>query len=1398
MEDSSPPMLSLFGEALACQSAEEQAAFLDRACGANAELRAKLESLLQAHRESGDFLLGRPASQPLHATCATSEAERPGATVGPYKLLEQIGEGGMGAVYMADQQAPVRRRVALKIIKPGMDTRRVIARFEAERQALALMDHPNIARVLDAGETASGRPYFVMELVRGVPINEYCDQHSLSISERLKLFDLVCHAVQHAHQKGIIHRDIKPTNVLVTLHDGRPVPKVIDFGIAKATGQQLTEKTLFTEFHQLIGTPLYMSPEQAELSGLDIDTRSDIYSLGVLLYELLTGTTPLERGRLKEAAYDEVRRIIREEDPPKPSTRASSLEHSQPSLAALRSTEPRKLCHLLQGDLDWIVMKALEKDRTRRYATAAGLAADIQRHLSDQPVEACPPSAAYRFRKFARRNRVALVTASVVLVALAAGTLVSSWQAIRATQAEALADARLRTEATARAEEARQRQVADNERREAEKQREAAEANFQKARQAVDEYFTLVSESKLLDVPGLQSLRRDLLEAALRFYRESANQRSSDPNTLASLAVTYLRVAEIYHATDRNDDAVAAMEQAMEVIDRLRRQHPTATEAHGRLAGFWKGLRRIKGGTEMPTDSERALRTLQRLANTWEELSLEHPSIVEFQSDLAAIEVHIADLLKSGGQLAAARPFLVKAQEIGNKLVRDNPSVPEYKAGLAAVYHQLAMGLITTDRAAEADALLEKSIELREQLVSEFPKIPDYRRDLAISLVQRGSRRDQDRAAEAEADYRRALSFDLALAREFPAAMLYQESLVQHTVLLIDFITSSGRTADTAEIAGTTLAVIEQYMTSIVGTLDPHVIVPAGEIPRSLGFGLMTQHQPVSAERMFLSGLKIFEHARIDPRAAQDETWRSRYLFFAADTHRALGYAIAQQGRDQEAEGHFRQAAELSLGLPATFFASNPTYSPYVAVCSIDYANFLRFRSRLDEAVTMLRQAVDYFAHRSTQLPENTELRKGEAESRFLLGETLQQSADPDTAQAEWGKAIELYHTLAEQEPTQPFHRARLSDSHWKIAKTLQSKGQIDPAIEAGQRAVEENERLVQAFPAHTDHRLNLAYLHRELSDMLRAAGRSAEAAEAFSASCELYKKLDADFPDKTEFRNDLTRHYVLLAEGLLAQAKHAETEGILRQAVQTFDELAAAHPAAPDYRRIRALFEARLARLRSLTGKADDADQAIHQAVDSHQKIIEDFPEYNELGLVYLNLAILLMAAGQPEPAESAYAKGVELVGNNADVLNNFAWRFATAPEPRFRQPRWGVELARKATEVAPQVKTYFNTLGVAQYRAGAWQDAVATLDQVVNETNGGTSFDFFFLAMAEWQLGNKESAQTWFAKAVEWMEKHQPENYELCRFQAEAQELLGIKPLSTSPPDAPAPASVATPMGS
>jgi len=468
---------SIFAEALEKKTPQDRAAYLDKACGGDADLRSKLESLLESHDQAGSFLEA-PALDVTVTFDKSPLTEGPGTVIGPYKLLEKIGEGGMAYVYMAEQERPLRRRVALKIIKLGMDTKQVIARFEVERQALAVMDHPNIAKVFDAGATETGRPYFVMELVKGVSITEYCDKNKLSTPERLDLFIQVCNAVQHAHQKGIIHRDIKPSNVMVTLHDGKPVPKVIDFGIAKATIQRLTEKTLFTKYAQMIGTPEYMSPEQAEMSGLDIDTRADIYSLGVLLYELLTGTTPFDAEDLRSKGYGEMQRIIRETEPLKPSTKLSTMGDSLAGVAEHRKTNPDLLAKLVRGDLDWIVMKSLEKDRTRRYETVSSLAADVKRHLNEEPVEAGPPGATYRIGKFIRKHRRTVAAVATIVGIIIIGLVVSTSMYVLANRAR-------QNEAVARTKAEQAKVIAEQAKKAEQEQRNLAETKAEDLRRSL-------------------------------------------------------------------------------------------------------------------------------------------------------------------------------------------------------------------------------------------------------------------------------------------------------------------------------------------------------------------------------------------------------------------------------------------------------------------------------------------------------------------------------------------------------------------------------------------------------------------------------------------------------------------------------------------------------------------------------------------------------------------------------------------------------------------------------------------------------------------------------------------------------------------------------------------------
>ena len=857
---STPTDETLFARALELPF-EERAAFLKQACGEDGSRRARIESLLAALREAEhDF---------LETNSAVTSLAIPHEVIGSYKLLQKIGEGGCGVVYMAEQERPVRRRVALKIIKLGMDTQEVVARFEAERQAIAMMDHPNIAKMLDAGATTAGRPYFVMELVRGVQITKYCDERNLSTRARLELFTQVCYAVQHAHQKGVIHRDLKPSNILVTLHDGTPVPKVIDFGIAKATQGRLTDATLFTAFEQFIGTPAYMSPEQAEMSALDIDTRSDIYTLGVLLYELLTGRPPFDPHTLVSAGLNEIRRIIREVEPPRPSTRLGTMAAADLStVARARGTAPSQLSTLLRGDLDWIVMRCLEKDRTRRYATANELALDILCYLRDEPVTARPPSAAYRLRKTIRRHRAGFIAGVLVASTLLIGTVVSLEQAVRAHRAERIAY--VEAETSAAISNFLQHDLLGELAAERQPSREVTlRAVLDRAAQKMDTAFAdqpLIEVSlrdtvgriyhSLGDYAAMQRHMERALELGLRW------RKPDDIHTLESMA----GLAEAFRAQGK---LIEAQKHFAETLVRQERtlgpEHRETLISMNGLSMTYRGLGRYAEAAEL---LERTLAIQQRV------LSAKHAE--EMLSTMNSLGLAYLAL----GRLPQAAATIERALEERKRLF--DLEHPDTMSSL----HCLAQVRRGQGRIEEAAQLAEQAAALQKRVLG-----------LAHPMALRGLSglaviyRAQGRLAEAAALGSETLARQqAAIGADNPDTI---ETMHQQGITLRE----NRRLAEARELLERALALRRTKL----GTQHPDFAATLGE----LGHVLLALREAVAAEPILREAI-VWHESRPDSRAA------------LPPLRGLLGAALAAERRFTEAEPLLHSAAETLRQNPST------------------------------------------------------------------------------------------------------------------------------------------------------------------------------------------------------------------------------------------------------------------------------------------------------------------------------------------------------------------------------------------------------------------------------------------------------------------------------------------------
>jgi serine/threonine protein kinase/Tfp pilus assembly protein PilF len=1015
----------IFADALEKADAAERAAYLSQACGEDAQLRQHVEALLQAHQKAGAFL-EEPAPPPpgKKIVLATLLTEKLGDHIGRYKLLEKIGEGGCGVVYLAEQEEPVKRQVALKVIRPGMDSKQVLARFEAERQALALMDHPNIAKVLDAGATEQGRPFFVMELVHGIKITDYCDQNSLSTEQRLDLFLQACHAVQHAHQKGIIHRDIKPSNILVTLQDGKPAAKVIDFGIAKATaGQVLTDKTVHTAFEQFIGTPAYMSPEQAEMSGLDIDTRSDIYSLGVLLYELLIGTTPFDPKRLVEAGLEEIRRIIREEEPPQPSTRLSKLTaQEQTTTAKRRHTEAPQLVHQVRGDLDWIVMKALDKDRTRRYETANALASDIQRHLNDEPVEAHAPSQLYRLRKLVRRHKLAFAAVGFMFAVLAIGLGVSLWslrkanrEATRSQQVARFLQDMLQGVGPSVAlgrDTAMLREILDKTAQRLDKELKNQPDVEADLRSTIGKVYSdlghytnaeamhrkaLALRKKLLgsehpdvarslnNIAGVLKQQGKLAEAENLFREALAMHKKVEGSEHPDVASSLNNLAAVLEEEGKLQEAETLYRQALAMQTKL-----LGPESPN-LATILNNLANTLQDEGKPVEAETLFR--QGLAMQKKLLGSEHLEVARSLHRLAL-------LLQPQGKLAEAESLMRQSLAIRKKLLGgEHPDVAKSLGGLAQV-------LWAQHEFAEAETLYREALAMQRSLLgAEHPAVADSLRGVANVLFAQG------KFAEAETFYRQALALRLkSLGGEHP-------EVARALVGVANVLFAQGKFAEAETLYRQALAIYENAL----GSEHPEV---AGTLNNLAALLQQDETKLAEAETLYRQVLTL-----------QKKRLGSQHPDVARSLSN-LGGVLQAQGKLAEAETVFREALAMRRKLLGS-------EHPGVAILLGGLAEVLLAQGKFAEAEASARECL---AVREKRVPESWEM----FDARSLLGATL-------LGQKKYAEAEPLlttaYKGMKEREDRIPAdEKRRLKEALQRLVELYEATGKPEEAAKWRQK----------------------------------------------------------------------------------------------------------------------------------------------------------------------------------------------------------------------------------------------------------------------------------------------------------------------------------------------------------
>ena len=1078
---------SLFLAASDLDDPATRAAYLERECGGNSELRVRVEALLRANDDSPLPPAEAAGVAPTHVAALPPQTEDFGnphavsgtIVAGKYKLLQQIGEGGMGTVWMADQTEPVKRRVAVKLIRTERgQSKTILSRFEAERQAIALMDHPHIAKLLDAGTTETGAPYFVMELVKGMPLTEYCDAHRLSIQDRLSLFMQICSAVQHAHQKGIIHRDLKPTNILVESHDGKPVPKVIDFGLAKATsGLQLTENTLFTGFGMVMGTPLYMAPEQADFNAVDIDTRADVYALGVILYELLTGSTPLSRDTMKKAAMDEMLRLVREQEAQTPSSRLSSSD-AKPTVAANRQMEPVKLGHLVKGELDWIVLKALSKERDRRYETANGFASDIGRFLTHEPVLAGPPSTSYRLRKFVRRNRLQVIAAAVVLLTLVAGVVGTTLALFEAQRQKGIAFAEVEKKEQA--------------------QRKTREALDTLTSDALSEWFTREQ--------SLSLVQTDVLRRLLGQYAEFAKEGGDAVDDRKGQVRALVRVGRIQRALGDRPAAGAALREAAELAGTANSPITADVDGWDLVTTANRELAALNQANGSHSDAElnyrEALAAQTRVQNS-------DPNLHNARINVNGLRVSLAGVLSDMERFDEADEAQKAAEAELEKLIAEFPRQAVLQENLAVLLYNRALTFNSRGRLPEALVLNGRAVELQRRAAAEEPGMLGPQKRLVMGLRQQSQLLDGAlRLPEAERVRREAIGIGFSLSESFPTVLEYRVNLAADYHVLSHHLTGQGRRDDAEAAAGRGVAVIRQ----VVADFPDNLFVQRDFMAALIEFNLT------------LLGNQKFKEAEAAAREALAQGERLATLGFdpsnlrynRARALRALTGSLKGQGRHAEA----RAATKEQLNDLTRLVGDHPDRTDYLqqlCVGRIDSAHSLISQREADAAIEELKAV----------LPDLDRLPVAD-------GERLRPSAVFELAMAfglagrwteseDWaGQAVEAYSGQRQKNPEFHEYRGFLTQSHWHRATARDQLGRhADAATDWG------------AAADLADYPMDKAFYLAHCGDSLARAGDAEKAANEFTAAVHQAGTVlkATDLPGITYY--DAAAVYALAAGGL-------------------------------------------------------------------------------------------------------------------------------------------------------------------------------------------------------------------------------------------------------------------------